>query len=214
MKDKIILIGGSFNPPTKAHLELAKLTREQLKAKYVILIPSKTDYLKSWKHYSNENIFDDNIRLSLLKTLECDWLKIDTCEIEEKVSGKTYDTIQYIKQKYQNSDIYFAIGSDKLFEITSWYNSNKLLSEEKFIVVQRNHDDMESIINNDMILKNHKNNFMLYNLKNEKFQNYSSTMVRKYLSSKNLENKMKAKEMVPECVWNELLKYTIINDIK
>ena len=56
MKDKIILIGGSFNPPTKAHLELAKLTREQLKAKYVILIPSKTDYLKSWKHYSNENI--------------------------------------------------------------------------------------------------------------------------------------------------------------
>lgn len=28
MKEKIILIGGTFNPPTKAHLKLAELTKE------------------------------------------------------------------------------------------------------------------------------------------------------------------------------------------
>lgn len=214
MKEKIILIGGTFNPPTKAHLKLAELTKEKLNARYVIFIPSKTDYLKTWKHYSDDNILKNDIRLSLLKSLESDWLKIDTCEIEEKISGKTYDTIQYMKQKYQNSDIYFAIGSDKLFEISLWYNVRRLLEENKFIVVQRNHDDIEYIINTDSFLKQYKNSFIICDSQNDIFQDYSSTKVREYLMSQKKEDRMKAKEMIPECIWNELIKYTAITDIK
>lgn len=206
---RIVIVGGAFNPPTLAHIELAKEAKKQVNADLAILIPSKLSYMQSWKKYQNSDIYRDDIRKEAVLACECEWLKADTCEMDGLVSGKTYDAIQYIKNKYHTVDVYFAIGSDKLEEITRWAEAKELLSSEKFIVMQRNNDDIGSIIRSNESLSEHTSSFVRCEAI-EKYQNYSSTLVRKYLTSENNEEQEKVKGMVPLSVWNILKRNYVI----
>ena len=52
-KMRIAIIGGTFNPVTKAHIAIAKNAKEFVKADLVIFVPTKIDYIKKWKKYQN-----------------------------------------------------------------------------------------------------------------------------------------------------------------
>lgn len=207
---KIVVIGGTFNPPTLAHIDLAKRAKTHVNADLVILVPTKSDYMKSWKKYQNSDIYPDELRVETIKSCETEWLKIDTCEIDGVVSGKSYDTLQYIKNKYRTDDVYFAVGTDKLNEIPRWAKSTLFLSTEKFIVMQRNNDDINSIIENNKKLKRYSSAFTICPA-DKKYQWFSSTKVREFLSSSDLNEQEKAKKLVPESVWNVLKKYQVVD---
>ncbi len=200
---KIVVIGGTFNPPTLAHLNLAIEAKNCVDADFVIFVPTKSSYMKNWKKYQNSDICPDDIRLRMVMTCECEWLKVDTCEIDGIVSGRTYDTIQYIKEKYHTLEVYFAIGSDKLKEIPRWANSEIFLSTEKFIVMKRNDDDIHAIMENDERLSKHINAFVICEMENV-YTNCSSTFIRKCLTSKNKADLEKARQLVSKEVWDIL----------
>lgn len=200
---KIVVIGGTFNPPTLAHLNLAMEARKCVDADLVIFVPTQLSYMQNWKKYQNSDILSDDIRLRMVMTYECEWLKVDTCEIDRTVSGKTYDTIQYIKNKYHTREVYFAIGSDKLNEIGRWANSEIFLSTEKFIVMRRNNDDIGALIESDKKLNKHLKAFIVCETENI-YTNCSSTFVRKCLNSKKKEEFEKAKQFVSKDIWNIL----------
>lgn len=128
---KIVIIGGTFNPPTLAQIALAKQAKKSVSANLIIFVPTKSAYMKTWKKYQNSDIYPDEVRIKAIKSCETDLLKVDTCEIDGIVSGKSYDTVQYVKTKYGTNDVYFAIGSDKLNEITRWSQSTLFLSTKK-----------------------------------------------------------------------------------
>lgn len=195
---RIAIIGGTFNPVTKAHIAIAKNAKEFVKADLVIFVPTKIDYIKKWKKYQNSDIYTDDLRLNMLRACENEWMKIDTCEMEGIVSGRTYDTVQYIKEKYHTKDVYFIIGSDKLKELPRWYKCEKFLKEEKFIVIPRDQDHVEDLIGNNHKLSQYKNAFIIAEADAE-YKNYSSTKVRKYIRDGYYE---KAKEMIPEYAWS------------
>ncbi len=202
MEPTIVIIGGSFNPPTTAHIQLAKIARNRVNADFVLIVPAKTSYMQEWKQYQDSDIFKDEIRLIALKTLENEWLKIETCEIDNKVSGSTYDTINYIKGKYHSSKVYLAIGSDKLEEIPRWYNSEGLLKREKFLVVQRNNDSIESIIEENHFLRIYKSSFIYCETEDKSLQRVSSTVVRNYIEQGKLAE---VANMVPKDVYSIIL---------
>lgn len=195
---RIVIIGGSFNPVTKAHIAAAKKARELVTADLVIFVPTKIDYMKKWKKYQNSDIYTDDLRLGMLMASENEWMKIDTCEMEGVVSGRTYDTVQYIREKYHTEDVYFVIGSDKLKALPRWYKCEKFLKEEKFIVIPRGKDDIDALIRGNDKLNQHRDAFVIAEADAE-YKNYSSTEVRRHIHEGSYE---KAKAMVPECAWN------------
>lgn len=200
---KIVIIGGTFNPPTLAHIALAKQAKKSVSADLVIFVPTKSAYMKTWKKYQNSDIYPDEVRIKAIKSCETDWLKVDTCEIDGIVSGKSYDTVQYVKTKYDTNDVYFAIGSDKLNEITRWSKSTLFLSTEKFIAMERDQDKAENIIDENVRLSKYKGNFIVCE-SDDTYKDYSSTKVRSLLLSGIDSEYEKAKELVPETVWRVL----------
>lgn len=200
---RIVIAGGAFNPPTLAHIVLAEEAKRKVNADLVIFVPSKASYMKTWKEYQNSDIYSDETRRLTLLACECEWLKVDTCEMDGIVSGKTYDTIWYIKEKYHTKEVYFAIGSDKLTELPRWAMADELISSEKFIVMQRNGDDVNSIIMADNNLAKHASSFFICNSKDE-YQFFSSTMARKYLASKDPIEREKARTILSGPVWDIL----------
>lgn len=198
MERAIVIIGGSFNPPTNAHLMLAEITKKQISANYVLFVPTKISYMMEWKKYQNSDILSDDIRVQALESMENEWLKIERCELDGIVSGTSYDTLNYIKNKYQTQRVYFAIGSDKLDEIPKWYNSEQLLNENKFIVIQRNNDDIQQLIQDSVFLKLHNESFIISDESDDSTQQISSTKVREAMDKGDYNE---IKEMVPDSVY-------------
>jgi nicotinate (nicotinamide) nucleotide adenylyltransferase len=214
MEPTIIIIGGSFNPPTIAHLELANTVKNNVNADIVLMIPTKASYMQKWKQYQNSDILSDDIRIKALMAMENNWLKVELCELEGIVSGSSFDTIEYIKKKYHSNNVYFAIGSDKLEEIPRWYNSDGLLKRNKFIVVQRNNDSIELIIEENRFLRVHKSSFICCKTEDKSLQKVSSTAVRKFIEQGKFKE---VEKLVPEDVYSIILKNRASisnNDIK
>lgn len=204
MKRTLAVIAGTFNPLTNAHLALGRAARKKLGAECLVLfIPTRTGFMKTWKHMTDEDIMPDDVRCRMLnETLVNEGFLYDRCEVEVVVSGKTYDTLRYLAEKYQAeySDVYFVCGSDKLPELNLWYCSDELLTVFRFLVVQRNYDNVETLISDNPFLKQYRASFTLLEGE-DKFQDISATEVRKALRSGNIDT---IKSFVPDMVYRNL----------
>ena len=199
-KKKIIaVIGGSFNPITKAHIQLGLLAEAELKAAQILYVPANSSFIKSWKDYDQSNIFTDTFRIELIQAAIKSRPKFNLAliDIKSNVALKTYDLLQMLKDKY-TANIIYVMGSDSLKEIHTWYNANDLISQNKFFIVPREENNVESIIASNPLLKVYANHFIVsQESKKElaKYQDYSSTKVRDALARNNIGV---VKQMVPK----------------
>lgn len=201
---RIAVIGGTFNPPTNAHIKLARTAYRVLMADMVLLVPAKQDYMRQWKNYQNSDILSDTLRMDMLHAIEEDWLKIETCEMDGVVSGSSFDTLNFIREKYQTDDIFFVIGSDKLDEIPRWSHSDKLLQQNRFLVLRRNEDNVEQMICSNKFLHMNKDAFMCYTADDES-NSISSTEIRNMLAAESDPEKIR--KLVPDKVFKLLMQH-------
>lgn len=166
---KIGIFGGSFNPPHKMHKTIAL---ELIEKNYV----DKVIYVPTGNKYNKKDLIDAKHRLEMLKimTQNNDNLPVSDYEVKN-ILTYTYQTLDYFKSIYPNDEIYFICGSDNLKEITTWKNYKYILENYKLLVIKRNNDNLDEMVNNlntsGIILT-------------EIFpQNVSSTNIRKDLSN-------------------------------
>lgn len=187
---KIVVLGGSFNPPTKAHIELLNSAVEQLGAEFGIFVPSSNNYVsrKISKHDRNSIVFSEQTRFEMLNEIcsQNDKLIVDTCEYGDDGRGHTYDTLCKIQEKYPTYKIMFVVGADKLTIIPRWRNSEQLLNKFEFAVIKRNDVDMERIIKDNPILSKHKEAFYEVDI-SDSIADISSTTARRAIKEKNKE---------------------------
>ena len=196
-KQSIGIFGGSFNPPLNSHLILAKeVLKSNLNIDKVIFVPVSTKYNKL-------NLEDNEHRYNMLKLLCNDDKKLEVSRIEIDSSRQLYtiETLNVLKNKYKNATLYFILGTDNLKELSSWKNPEEILEKYKIIVLERNEDSMNYIIENDKFLKKYKDSFI--NLNNKRIS-LSSTFVRR-----ELKNRKDISEFVPI----EIKKYIEANDL-
>ena len=203
-KEKIIVFGGSFNPLSKAHGDLIHLLINNYKPDRFIVLPSSDEFIKEKKHFQEEDIIPLNKRLKILKEFNKRNRKIEIELIEiNNPTFKTYDLLMFLKNKYKDSDIYFALGSEKLINLHNWYKINELLKHFKFIVLKRS-EVSESVNNSNReeIVLNNKSSFIFFNFKKD-LHDISSTKIRELIKNKDYKalNRFTYKFVI-----NELLK--------
>lgn len=173
--EAIAIFGGAFNPPTLAHINLAKQILHNLSnIKKIIFVPVSTKYNKS-------GLAEDKDRFNMLKTICKEFNNIEVSDIELKSSRQlfTIETLDKIQEQNKNKKIFFIIGTDNLKQLDTWHNVDKLLEKYKVIVLKRNNDNISEIINNSNVLSNHRESIV--ELKNIKPINLSSTHIREKL---------------------------------
>ena len=203
-KEKIIVFGGSFNPLSKAHGDLIHLLINNYKPDRFILLPSSDEFIKEKKHFQEEDIIPLNKRLKILNEFNKRNRKIEIELIEiNNPTFKTYDSLMFLKNKYKDSDIYFALGSEKLINLHNRYKIDELLKYFKFIVLNRS-EVSESVnnLNREEIVLNNKSSFIFFNFKKD-LHDISSTKIRELIKDKDYKalNRFTYKYVI-----NELLK--------
>lgn len=203
-KEKIIVFGGSFNPLSKAHGDLIHLLINNYKPDRFIVLPSSDEFIKEKKHFQEEDIIPLNKRLKILKEFNKRNRKVEIELIEiNNPTYKTYDSLMFLKNKYKDSDIYFALGSEKLTNLHNRYKIDELLKYFKFIVLKRS-EVSESVnnLNREEIVLNNKSSFIFFNFKKD-LHDISSTKIRELIKNKDYKalNRFTYKYVI-----NELLK--------
>lgn len=126
----IVVYGGTFNPPTIAHQEIAKVVIEKFKPDKFILLPVGDHY--TWK---DSFVSFDHRKRMLELAFPNEITQVSMIE-KEKVYKGTYQSLLTIKNTY-NKEVYFLLGADNIDYLEQWINYQKLISEFHFIVLER-----------------------------------------------------------------------------
>ncbi len=143
---------GAFNPPTAAHLELARFALEAVGAEQVIFVPSKAVYIR--EDQGKDFAYTDAERLAMLrKAAESrPWMAVTDWEIRQERQPRTYETLCELRRG--GGGIKLLLGSDKLPELEKgWLHVEQIVEEFGMVCLTRGTDECEEMIRRDPYLR-------------------------------------------------------------
>lgn len=134
-KNRIGILGGTFDPVHNGHLALAEAAYKYAALESIWFLPNYIPPHKSTA-FSNEKAKE---RLDMLKLAigGRNWCQICAIELERKGRSYTYMTIEELNRRYPETDFAFIIGADSLFELDHWREPRRILSGCALLVAKR-----------------------------------------------------------------------------
>lgn len=140
---KIAMFGGSFNPVHNGHIELAKAVHEQAGYDKVLFVPA---YHSPFKDLPSGASDEDRLCMLRLALEGFDWAFIEDCELKRGGVSYTYETVEFLVQKYTASGEYdekrdgklgLVIGADLAAGFTHWHRAEELAAKVDIILARR-----------------------------------------------------------------------------
>jgi|SRR3989344_2541989 len=137
MNKKIVIYGGSFNPPHVGHMADVENVLRNFKCDEIWIVPSR-DRLD--KHIGTPG----KHRVQMLKLSIKGFfsnptvpIKISDMELKRKKMTTTVDTKKELAERYPQNTFYFLIGSELLREIKStWVRGKELWRSTRFLAIK------------------------------------------------------------------------------
>tara|TARA_B100000902_G_C27054663_1_gene785950 strand:- start:211 stop:795 length:585 start_codon:yes stop_codon:yes gene_type:complete len=137
---KIFFLGGTFDPPHLGHFSIAKRCLEHKDCDQFVFVPCKQNPLKDKPYFSAFNrafMLEIMYQMSNFRDFK-DKVWVDLFEADSKSRvNYTIDTINYLLQEYNPSDLYMVIGQDLLKSVESWKDWDKIKELVKIVCINR-----------------------------------------------------------------------------
>ena len=131
-KNEIGILGGSFDPVHKGHLQISKIAIKKIKLKKVYWVVTKKNPFKKRPFFSLKQ------RLTKINKLVGKSKNIEVLYLEGIIrSSRSIDVVKYILKKKKPKNLYFIIGSDILSELHKWRSWKKIVKLTKLVVFSR-----------------------------------------------------------------------------
>jgi nicotinate-nucleotide adenylyltransferase len=133
-QSKIGLLGGTFNPVHRGHVDLGLKIKAAFGLEKVLYILSAQP-----PHKKLQALAAVELRLAMLKEALRPYPGLEPCDLELRRPGDswTIDTIRQLKKERPAEQFYFITGSEGFLKIKTWKNYRQLLREVFFIIVMR-----------------------------------------------------------------------------
>ena len=168
-KNKIGILGGSFDPPHQGHLAISKEAIKRFKLKQIIWAITKKNPFK------NKSKTSLSKRISYCKKIiqKINYIKVKFYEDLIK-SNKTIDLINFLKKDKKN-EIYFIMGADNLINFHKWHKW-KIISKKCNIIVFDRYGYKKKSLNSTTFKRLNKKNLKFIEFNKV---NISSSQLRK-----------------------------------
>ena len=146
---EVLAFFGAFNPPTIAHINLAREAMDKCHLEKVIFVPSQDSYVRTVQKKSFS--FSNKQRLDMLHAIAKNrsWMMVDDEELSCDHQPRTYDTLCSLDQRGYHAHL--LMGSDKLKELqTGWKHVPEIVHQFGIVCMSRSHDDARNLIQNGM----------------------------------------------------------------
>lgn len=202
-KNIIAVFGGCFNPPLNSHFSLAdQIVNEYDFIDKIIFIPVNSKYNKA-------DLISNEHRYNMLKMV-CDKnpkFDLSKVEINSKRPLYTIETLNEIQKQHPKNTIWFIIGTDNLKTLDKWKKAEELVKNFKILVLERDNDNINDIINTNNFLKKNKSAFI--KVKNNIKSNMSSSFVRN-----KIKRGKSIRYLVPEDIYLYIEKNNLFKEGK
>ncbi|MDB4082420.1 nicotinate (nicotinamide) nucleotide adenylyltransferase [Candidatus Pelagibacter sp.] len=128
---KIGILGGTFDPAHKGHLEISKQAKKRFGLKNIIWAITKQNPFK------NESKLNLKSRIQFAKKIigKNNYIKIKF--YEKKIgSNRIIDLIKHLTREKKN-EIYFIMGADNLINFHKWYKWKSIVKKCNILVFDR-----------------------------------------------------------------------------
>ena len=148
--EKIVVMGGSFNPPTLAHQKILLVAMEALGADRGLFVPSSHEYVqnKMEKLGQPQDVFSEQLRLEMLRAMAAEDSRLAMEDMEFHRTGKayTYETMEAVQARYPAAKLYFLASGDKVEVIARWHRIQEFLERFSIVVIRRDGEDPRAAI--------------------------------------------------------------------
>lgn len=194
--------GGSFNPPTYAHINIAKASIEKLGLDKFFFVPVGNLYNKP-------DLIDEVYRYDMLK-IACkneNNIFVEDIELKKSRNLSALEVFEMIENKYKRDNdiaIFFVMGADNFIKLPNWKNAKELITKYQYIIFERNNSNLRNQIEENELLNKNKFNFHI--LKLEDYSQISSGNIRTLIKNNDYE---KCKEFTKP----EIIEYIKMNKL-
>ena len=143
IRKKIGIMGGTFDPIHVGHLILGERAYEQLGLDKVWFMPSGNPPHKKVR----TGRANDEQRVAMVKKAIAGNPHFELSLIEMYANGYsyTYRTLEELKEKNPDTDYYFIIGADSLYNFATWKEPSRICKASKLVVATRNHTPVREL---------------------------------------------------------------------
>ncbi|MBQ8893579.1 MAG: bis(5'-nucleosyl)-tetraphosphatase (symmetrical) YqeK [Clostridia bacterium] len=135
---KILIFGGTFDPPHKGHRHLLRTALQQEQFDRVLIIPS---YIPPHKDHKPALSFE--VRKEVIRDFFGEIPGMEILDLEQKRGGRSYtiDTVKTLREENPEDTLYLLIGSDMFLSFHQWYCADQLLRQLILVVGSREPGD-------------------------------------------------------------------------
>ncbi|KMP12711.1 hypothetical protein UR09_00435 [Candidatus Nitromaritima sp. SCGC AAA799-A02] len=133
-RQKIGVLGGTFDPVHLGHLGLARETFEAFDLDRVLLVPVFQSPHKKRIPTASPLHRLEMLRLALKNDSK---LEIMDVEVRRKELSYTIDTLDYIESRFPDSELFLILGRDNLPQLDSWKDAGKIMERFHILVASR-----------------------------------------------------------------------------
>jgi len=131
---KLCVFQGTFNPIHNGHLAMAHYAKGNYDYSSILFIPA---YKPPHKEF-DDDLANHRFQMVKMAVSGESFFGISNIEFQNERYSYTYLTIQELYKRYRiEGKIGFIIGTDAFYEITDWYEADKLKTLVEFIVFPR-----------------------------------------------------------------------------
>ena len=197
MNQKIGILGGTFDPIHKGHINLALVAAKELSLDGVTFIPSGVSYMK-------DNVSESSARYAMTELAVKNYPSFSVSDIEVKRSGNsyTYETLEELNKRFPDTDFYFIVGADTFLNLDKWKCVGRIFRATSIAVHTRDN------IPKKVLLSKADDYKRIFNAKvfflNAPQVDISSTDIKK-----KIKNGERAEDLLPPSVYSYIKEHNL-----
>lgn len=134
-KERVGIMGGTFDPPHIGHLMLGEIARVQFDLDHILYIPAgKPPHKRNRAGRATDRQRIDMVRLAIQSNPH---FEISLYEMERDTLSYTYQTLEAMHAISPDKELFFIIGEDSLVDFDTWKCPERITAAATLLVAGR-----------------------------------------------------------------------------